>query len=155
MQKPKRFALCFAILTAVFTAYLLLDTFVIERDYSLSNASPAATAVSDSETTAARASTLSSTLSAPETVLALPADAEKIGSAVTDSYEIDLYTFRVNNTQIYAADLKLSSVQELKTAFAEGRAGVISPILPPPSPRRAARCWLSTATSTARGKRGS
>ena len=123
MQKPKRFALCFAILTAAFTVYLLLDTFVIERDYSLSNASPAATAVSDSETTAARASTLSSTLSAPETVLALPADAEKIGSAVTDSYEIDLYTFRVNNTQIYAADLKLSSVQELKTAFAEGRAG--------------------------------
>lgn len=52
--------------------------------------------------------------------LVLPADAKLLGKYAAEDVTIKLYTFRRDDTQIYAADVCLGSVRSLKTAFADG-----------------------------------
>ncbi|MBQ7473571.1 MAG: phosphodiester glycosidase family protein [Oscillospiraceae bacterium] len=137
MQRTKRLKAVGALLTAAFSVYVLLDSFVIEhRTLSVENDAAAQFAVQtdapESETvclvrTAARAGNAEqeddAVLKAEETVLALPDGAEIIGRYADEDTSITLYTFRFDDTQVYAADVRLSSARYLKTAFADSTYG--------------------------------
>lgn len=100
----KRFLwpLCYALLLLGFTAYVLLDTFVIVRAYTAVTEAPVAQ------------STPAATAFAP---------------VVTDSeyndglIHITLTTHRVQDTNVYVADVTLSSPDYLYTALAKGTYG--------------------------------
>lgn len=113
-----------ALATALFTVYLLLDTFVIEKSYAAASSAEAESALFAAAETQSAACTLTP-LSAEKTAtaLTLPADAQVIGSAAAEGYAVTLYTFRADDTQIYAADVTVASAQSLRTAFAEDTYG--------------------------------
>lgn len=123
MSKARIFRRVGALLCALFTAYLLLDTFVIERSYAA--ASEENSSLFDAESVLSQSESgvlceLSCDLSREdgEKSILLPAGAEMLGSCEGALYTIALYSFRVNDTQIYAADVVTSSAQALKTALA-------------------------------------
>ena len=128
MSKARIFRRVGALLCALFTAYLLLDTFVIERSYAAAseeNSSLFDTGTVLSGTEGGVLCELSCDLSRKdgEKSILLPAGAEMLGSCEGELYTIALYSFRVNDTQIYAADVVTSSAQALKTALAEDTLG--------------------------------
>lgn len=96
----------------LFTCFVLLDTFVIPRTYS---------AVSNSSTSASA--------STAETVANGTASTSVKNATVTaDSYSdgnisINIKTYRQDDTNIYVADITLSSADYLKTALAKASYG--------------------------------
>ena len=119
MSKAMIFRRIGALLCALFTVYLLLDTFVIERSYTTVADDPALFETLDAEGESGGVLTeLACTFNDAQTSILLPADAEIIGEVEGDLYSVTLYTFRLNGTQIYAADVVTRSAQTLKTALA-------------------------------------
>ena len=119
MSKARIFRRIGALLCALFTGYLLLDTFVIERSYTTVADDPALFETLDAEGESGGVLTeLAYTFNDAQTSILLPADAEIIGEVEGDLYSVTLYTFRLNGTQIYAADVVTRSAQALKTALA-------------------------------------
>lgn len=143
-RKKKLFLPLYAAVLLLFTVYVLLDTFVIERTYVQASSASAAvsqeTAAAEEEETSSRRSGRKSRKSAAaetetETESAAAAEGGTSllsagdGAVVTEtSYEDDnisvtLTTFRVNDTTVYAAEAVLSDPSLLKTALAKGSYG--------------------------------
>ncbi len=93
-----------AVLTA-FTVYILMDTFVIARVYSKNTSSSSGISPALTEST--------------DNSQALITDA----AYSDENISITLTEYRKNNTAVYAADVRLSSADYLKTAFAKGSYG--------------------------------
>ena len=101
--------LLYGTVLVLFTAYVLLDTFVIPRRYATVESTSSGT------TTAVSSETAQTTPAAKTTVTA-------------DSYDdgtvsIKISTYRVDNTSVYVADVTLSDPSALQTAFAQGTFG--------------------------------
>ncbi|MBQ1576202.1 MAG: phosphodiester glycosidase family protein [Oscillospiraceae bacterium] len=133
MIRAKRLKLVGALLTAAFSIYVLLDSFVIERravtvtddasaHFDLQAAEPEQEDVC-LVPTAAEVGNDAPEEKDEETALSLPAETQAIGSYDDGEIAITLYTFRYADTQVYAADVTLSSAQYLKTAFADSTYG--------------------------------
>lgn len=133
-HKPFRWAIIFTVILALFATYVLLDTFMIARPgvpVSETSATSAATstmasALPTGETSAAAseseiipATTAGTTL--PETVATEP---QITANAYQDSnIKITIETVYKYDTAIYVADIQVSHVSYLKTAFAKGTYG--------------------------------
>jgi len=121
MLKRKLWPLLYGIVLAAFTAYVLLDAFVIPRSYSSVQkiAASASSAQSETDSTSSGSAGDSS-----EAESAASAEA-----AVTDStYEdgdtsVTITQYRESDTTVYVADITLSSASALKTALAQNTYG--------------------------------
>ena len=140
LRSGKWLWVCGMILTA-FTAYVLLDTFVIPRSFTaVSDA--AVSSVSSSEETESRDAAMEkalkkatlkrtagdSTVSAETVSETATADSAVTKESSSESFSdngitIGITTYRENNTEIYAADITLSSADQLKTALAKNTYG--------------------------------
>ncbi|HPD88862.1 MAG TPA: phosphodiester glycosidase family protein [Oscillospiraceae bacterium] len=139
MKTRRRYRLwgtMYAVALILFTAYVLLDTFVIPRSYaavqdgtiqaetsgedeeitvSTSGASRAENSADDPETSDASDTGKSS--SAAETVTATDTSYQNSGVSIT------MTTTRYEDTTVYVADITLSSAEALKTALAKDTYG--------------------------------
>lgn len=127
----KGFTLLYSLLLAAFSAYILLDAFVIPRTYA--NVGDSTAEVADTAKRAEseeedeggktaghhRSSTHSTNLG--KTVTEGSSEESKIAS--TDAPSITLTEYRVNETTIYVADVAVSDPTDLKTAFANSTYG--------------------------------
>ena len=114
-MKKYLWGILYGILLTAFTAYVLMDTFVIARVYQ-TVPSGEESSVSESKTPDDSGSSTSGESFAESS------DAAVITS---DSYEdgnisITVSEYRKHNTSIYVADVQISSAEYLKTAFAQG-----------------------------------
>ncbi len=129
MLRANRLKTVGVLLTAAFSIYVLLDSFVIERrSVTVTDDAEACfieqTAEPVQEDVCLVPTVASIDNDAPEeTAISLPAGAQTIGSYDDGKIAITLYTFRYTDTQVYAADVALSSAQYLKTAFADSTYG--------------------------------
>lgn len=129
MLRANRLKTVGVLLTAAFSIYVLLDSFVIERrsvtvtdDAEACFIEQTAEPVQEDVCLVPTAASIDN--DAPEeTAISLPAGAQTIGSYDDGKIAITLYTFRYADTQVYAADVELSSAQYLKTAFADSTYG--------------------------------
>lgn len=129
MIRANRLKTVGVLLTAAFSIYVLLDSFVIERrsvtvtdDAEACFIEQTAEPVQEDVCLVPTAASIDN--DAPEeTAISLPAGAQTIGSYDDGKIAITLYTFRYTDTQVYAADVALSSAQYLKTAFADSTYG--------------------------------
>ena len=110
-QKGWFWGLAYGLLLAGFTLYVVLDTFVISRVYTVLPQAQAGEAASGEESS-------------------LPAQEEEAAAPVVtgDSYEdenirIQIIRYREYDTDLYVADVVLSSPEYLKTAFAQNAYG--------------------------------
>lgn len=141
MKRTKHlFAILYGFLLFAFTAYVLLDTFVIVRKYaSAEDEEPAAqtieviplTAETESDDTNAPASDAESAVSNTVELVQVQTSAlsEAVETISTDtSYQdgnisVQLAQYRISNTTVYVADVQLASAEFLKTAFADNTYG--------------------------------
>jgi exopolysaccharide biosynthesis protein len=136
LQKPFRWAMVFSIILTMSTSYVLLDTFVIPRAeaaVSLSSsttASAAATTVAGTDSTTAANSTSAAAATSVTSVVSGNSNASISTTPIvtSNSYkdaniQITIETVRKYNTNIYIADIQVSSAEYLKTAFAQGTYG--------------------------------
>ena len=122
-MKINKWSLGFAFALTGLTAYLLLDAFVIPEVYEKD--------VSQAEEYSLAENTASSFEHAPDSSgyapdtdeYATDTDNEKSKAEVSDEPVIQVETYRVNNTNIYVADILFSSVEYVKTAFAQDTYG--------------------------------
>ena len=111
-MKKYVFGVLYGMLLTVFTIYILLDTFVIERIYKLPDN------IVDSQLTQTQTSLVESDTSISST-----------SAVITDSsysdenISIKLSEYREYDTTIYVADVQLSSADYLKTALAKAAYG--------------------------------
>ncbi len=119
------FAVLFGLALLLFTGYLLADTFLIKRVYSVA-AEPA------SQTAAAQTAAESDeiVIVASEETVTEPVDSSPAAEPVTtdttysdENISVQLSTYRLYETTVYVADVQLSSADYLKTAFAENSYG--------------------------------
>ena len=136
-NKNVLFPVVFGLLLAAFTAYVLLDTFVITRVYSeekTQSAVVAAIAGDGSEEAATDSNSGSGADSTPENGPDSNAGANALQSATAtvtvtgNSYDdgnvsIVITQYRYCETDVYVADVRLSSAEYLKTALAKGSYG--------------------------------
>ena len=128
MIKKHAWAIFYSIFLVLFTAYMLLDTFVITRVYTAERPNSGqewqqeqgGEAEPDEESMEEPAKPLDDPSSAEP-------EAEEIISTANyysdQSITISLTEYRENDTTVYVADVTLSSPQYLKTALAQGAYG--------------------------------
>ena len=106
MKFPKYgFAVLFGLALFMFTGYLLADTFLIPRAYAVVTETPEAV----------------QTTQAPE---ATPAEPVTTDTTYTDAnISVQLSTYRLADTTVYVADVRLTSPDYLLTAFADSTYG--------------------------------
>ncbi len=120
-MKKHLWAICFSAVLIAFTLYISLDTFVISSGYKTTANAVNLSVFSDvrSDAAVSNENTLETAASQTETLSADSGDydyeEENIKITMTEYYE--------NNTKIYVADVIVSSVEYLKTAFAENTYG--------------------------------
>jgi len=102
-SKPYRWAIVFAILLSFFSLYVVLDTFIISK--VIQATSCPVSSESDAGTTNKVNETITDT------------------SYKDDNISIKITTERVYGTDLYIADIKVSSTSYLKSAFAEDTFG--------------------------------
>lgn len=118
-KKKPLFLVGFWCLLLAFTAYVLLDTFVIVRRMQI---------VVQPETIAAASPEESAATVGAVTLCAAAADEEKQPVVTENSYEdgnisVVITEERVGDTTVYLADVQLASAAWLKTAFADSTYG--------------------------------
>ncbi|MEA5055178.1 MAG: phosphodiester glycosidase family protein [Propionicimonas sp.] len=108
----------FSLVLTLFTAFVLLDTFVIPHRYA--TAAAAAPTVAASPASSSTPSTASPTAASfPST---LTPESEPV--SYTDATKaITMATFRVDDTDVHVADVVLTDASALRTAFAENTYG--------------------------------
>ena len=117
-KKKRTFDHVYKAALCIFTAFVMLDTFLIPHAYStVSNTSGSTTAV---------ASTVSS--SGSGTTASTATSSSTKASTTSDSYSdgnitIKITTYRENDTNIYVADVTLKSADYLNTVLANGTYG--------------------------------
>jgi len=110
----------YGLVLALFTAYVLLDAFVIPRSYAAAVTQTADTAAA---VTTAGTAAASSSASAAVTQTAAQTAAVTDSTYSDGSISITITQYRENDTTIYVADVTLSSADALKTAFADDTYG--------------------------------
>lgn len=110
-MKKNRFTLIYAVVLTCFTLYMVLDTFVLSSAYS--SAEEANLEMFASEESSEDTSTSDSVV-ASDTIL---------GTYESDEASITVSEYTYEGTEVYVADVTLSSAQYLKTAFAEDTYG--------------------------------
>lgn len=117
-----RFGVVTAIVITLFTVYALLDVFVIPHEYS-----DAVSAESGIELKIAKAENPVENLEQVETKTQLAATSSE--PVITEnSYRdanisVEITQYRVNETDVYVADVRVSSPEYLLSAFAKGKYG--------------------------------
>lgn len=104
-----------------FTIYVLMDTFVLEETYTPVNPNNSSSAADQSESSAVGNSTDPSESSGEIDNSHNAVITEN--SYTDDNISIVLTKYREYNTNIYVADVQISSPEYLKTAFAKGAFG--------------------------------
>lgn len=133
-RKKYLWAITYGCLLVVFTVYVLLDTFVITRVYSNEiTEQQSEYAETDRENQKEKKvtdkHTKTDTLDEENEHSATTSDEEKENASVTDmtyqddNISITINTYRERDTDIYVADIQLSSAEYLKTALAQGTYG--------------------------------
>lgn len=108
-SRQKKWFICFGAVLLLFTVYILLDTFVISRGFG-SDARQIDYGMFENT-------------SAPGDDAAASAEGMHIASYSDENVSIELTQYRRLDTDIYAADVKLSSARYLMSAFAKDKAG--------------------------------
>lgn len=149
VKKPFFFAVCYSLFLICLSAFLLLEAFVIPHDFSSND--PPITAANqdeqtfavmtfkpsdteretsgtqsgvDSDTATVSGSRTEDTVVQPiENDFMVPDNSELIGSHADDNIIIRLYKFRYLDTNVYAADVRLTSAEYFKKAFAKNKFG--------------------------------
>jgi exopolysaccharide biosynthesis protein len=128
VKRPKYgFEILFGLALLLFTGWLLADTFLIKRVYSSELSSQTVlsetAANTDTETIVMRTEKTEESAES-ETV---PSAAEKLVQSDTaysdENISVSLQTYRLLETTVYVADVRLSSPDYLRTAFAESSYG--------------------------------
>ena len=109
-MKKNRFTLIYAVVLTCFTLYMVLDTFVLSSAYS--SAEEANLEMFASEES--KDTSTSDSVVASDTIL---------GTYESDEATITVSEYTYEGTEVYVADVTLSSAQYLKTAFAEDTYG--------------------------------
>jgi exopolysaccharide biosynthesis protein len=143
IKKPPVWAVSYTILLILFTFYVALDTFVIPRAYAVVDAGTAESVTQSSETapeatsgvsvgtetgTNAESGTNESTVSGAD-ISSGESSVFTSEAVITDSsysdenISITITEYREYDTSIYVADIYLSSIDYLKTAFADNTYG--------------------------------
>lgn len=118
-RKPYRYAAVYALTITLFTVYVLVDTFVIEhRQEEVITADNSTADSTDSVTSGANDD---GTYQSCDNGVSSPVITDT--SYKDDNISINISTFRKYETQVYAADIKVSSADYLKTAFADNTFG--------------------------------
>lgn len=112
-KRPCLWTALYAVLLISFTAYVLLDAFVIPRSYVVLDSTQTQEISASSSNTDTASSDSSSS-----------SDAVITDSTYDDgSISITITSYRENDTDIYVADITLSSADDLLTAFADNTYG--------------------------------
>lgn len=111
-MKKYLWAVIYGIILTAFTVYALLDTFIITRVYEVTD-QPASETVSDTQT---ETETETETEKITEPVIT-------DNSYYDGNISIQITEYRYNDTNVYVADIVVSSPEYLKTAFAKGAYG--------------------------------
>lgn len=150
-KKPLRWAITYSVVLAAFTVFVMLDTFVIPKegkkveiiDFSSLTGTSAAPVTSTTaattskpaesttpsgstdDTTSTEATTTEATTTEATTTEKPPVSVPVIteNSYKDDNISIEIKTVRQYDTQMYIADIKISSVEYLKTALAKNTYG--------------------------------
>lgn len=140
MKLKKHFPVIYIIVIALFTAYVMLDTFLIPRAETAAAAmntsmfdgeEAASSSASDKSSQASRSS---SDAPASKSGKSRRSQIETDNTSITthsgnytdykdDNISVTIKNYTENNTKIYVADVKVSSAQYLKTAFANDSYG--------------------------------
>ena len=106
------FPVLFGLALFLFTGYLLADAFLIQRSYAI---------VSDVTETVAPAVLTIAAPAAAESTSVEPVSTET--SYADENISIELSTYRLSDTTVYVADVRLASSDYLRTAFADNTYG--------------------------------
>ena len=121
------FAVLFGLALLAFTGYLLADTFLIKRVYSTAAEEPATQTVSTQAVEESDEITIVTAAPDAASPTAEPAQAaEPVTTDTTYSdgnISVQLSTYRLSETTVYVADVRLSSADYLRTALAENSYG--------------------------------
>jgi exopolysaccharide biosynthesis protein len=112
-KKPFRWAAVYSLALIIFTVFVLLDTFVIPR---------VGAAVESTPNTAKGSAGAAAVKSTAENITGASADITDTSYA-DENIKIAIETVYQYDTKIYIADIQLSDVSYLKTAFAKGTYG--------------------------------
>lgn len=105
LKRPYRFGICYGVILLLFASFVLLDTFVIPKTGTM--ASEDTNSSISSQNTVEKSDNVSTTSTSYE----------------DDNITITLTTVREYDTDIYIADVQISDISLLKTAFAQGTYG--------------------------------
>ena len=114
-MKPKQWLIAYALALTAFTTYVAFDTFVIPETYTKDATTVNLEMINEEKNSSGSLSELTSVSS--------PAETPAVTGDATDSPSVTVSTYRVNDTNVYVADIVLPSVEYLKTAFAEDTYG--------------------------------
>jgi exopolysaccharide biosynthesis protein len=103
----------YSVVLVLFTAFVLLDTFVIPRAYTVASDNTASVSTASAASTVASKTTSTSAENAVVTA----------NSYSDGNISIKINTYRQDDTNIYVADITLSSAEYLKTALANATFG--------------------------------
>jgi len=117
--KKHLFALLFGLALLAFTGYLLADTFLIKRVYAVVAADPAVQTEAETESDAIAVVSTEPAVSEQPEDEPLTTDT----SYADGNVSVALQTYRISDTTVYVADVRLASPDYLKTAFAENSYG--------------------------------
>ena len=109
-MKMGKWSIVFAVVLTLLSAYMLLDTFVIPEAY-----------VEDASQSGQQAIQVVAETKSEHSENAVTG--ESMDDDDTESPEIQLTTYRINDTNVYVADIVFSSVESVKTAFAQDTYG--------------------------------
>lgn len=130
MRMEKAYTIVFSLCLLAFTAYALLDTFVITRVYETVDQSVQIQQASPTAETEGRALAALQTCGGgtegrgkAQEEQSGAADAENAAAADDEQAQIEISEYRVNDTSVYVADIQLSSANQLKTAFSQNSYG--------------------------------
>lgn len=114
-MKMGKWSIAFAVVLTLLSAYMLLDTFVIPEAY----VEDVSTSEQQAQVVAEKEPEQDVITENSETVVA----EESENTEDSDSPEIQLTTYRINDTNVYVADIVFDSVESVKTAFARDTYG--------------------------------
>ena len=120
MKNRKRvFLPAFLCALLIFTVYVLLDTFVIERRMEVVTEPQTVNAQRGGETETTVSLPLAASLEEKETVEPVVTE----NSYYDENISIEITEERIGDTTVYVADVRLASAEYLKTAFADNTYG--------------------------------
>ena len=122
MSRINKSFIAYTMVLCVFTVYVLLDTFVITRVFGdQTNASVSSSSVmTEDEEDALEASGSAGSVANTEGSAA-SSEAVSTGNSYKDeNISVTVSEYRENDTDIYVADVQLSSPEYLQTALAQG-----------------------------------